>query len=50
VHGVAQQKQAASRERAKDEAIRAVAVYLNSFSASTPGIAEARWRALQRLA
>jgi AcrR family transcriptional regulator len=31
VHGVAHQKQAISRERAKDEAIRTVAVYLNSF-------------------
>ena len=30
VHGVAHQKQASSRERAKDEAIRTVAVYLNS--------------------
>lgn len=32
VHGVAHQKQALSRERAKDEAIRTVAVYLNSYS------------------
>jgi len=31
VHGVAHQKQAISRERAKDEALRAVAVYLNSM-------------------
>jgi AcrR family transcriptional regulator len=31
VHGVAHQKQAISRERAKDEAIRSVAVYLNLF-------------------
>jgi len=31
VHGVAHQEQAVSRERAKDEAIRTVAVYLNSF-------------------
>lgn len=31
VHGVAHQKQAASRVRAKDEAIRTVAVYLNSY-------------------
>lgn len=31
VHGVAHQKQAISRERAKDEAIRTVAVYLNSY-------------------
>ena len=31
VHGVAHQKQATSRERAKDEAIRTVAVYLNSY-------------------
>lgn len=32
VHGVAHQKQALSRERAKDEAIRTVAVYLNSYA------------------
>jgi AcrR family transcriptional regulator/AraC-like DNA-binding protein len=31
VHGVAHQQQPLSRERAKDEAIRTVAVYLNSF-------------------
>jgi len=31
VHGVAHQKQAISRVRAKDEAIRTVAVYLNSY-------------------
>ncbi len=31
VHGVALPKQAISRERAKDEAIRTVAVYLNSY-------------------
>jgi AcrR family transcriptional regulator len=31
VHGVAHQKQAISRERARDEAIRTVAVYLNSY-------------------
>ncbi|MCE9573843.1 MAG: TetR/AcrR family transcriptional regulator [Deltaproteobacteria bacterium] len=31
VHGVAHRKQAISRERAKDEAIRTVAVYLNSY-------------------
>jgi AcrR family transcriptional regulator len=31
VHGVAHQKQALSRARAKDEAIRTVAVYLNSY-------------------
>jgi AcrR family transcriptional regulator len=31
VHGVALPKQALSRERAKDEAIRTVAVYLNSY-------------------
>jgi AcrR family transcriptional regulator len=31
VHGVAHQKQAVLRGRAKDEAIRTVAVYLNSF-------------------
>ena len=33
VHGVAHQKQAISRERAKDEAIRTVGVYLNSYQA-----------------
>ena len=37
VHGVAHQKQAISRERAKDEAIRTVAVYLNSFQGGHPG-------------
>lgn len=31
VHGVAHQKQAISRERARNEATRTVAVYLNSF-------------------
>ena len=31
VHGVAHPKQAISRERAKDEAIRTVGVYLNSY-------------------
>lgn len=31
VHGVAHQKQPISRERAKDEALRTVAVYLDSF-------------------
>ena len=36
VHGVAHQKQASSRERAKDEAIRTVAVYLNSRHGSHP--------------
>jgi AcrR family transcriptional regulator len=36
VHGVAHQKQASSRERAKDEAIRTVAVYLNSFQGGHP--------------
>jgi len=36
VHGVAHQKQAISRARAKDEAIRAVAVYLNSCQGSHP--------------
>jgi AcrR family transcriptional regulator len=36
VHGVAHQKQAISRERAKDEAIRAVAVYLNSYQSGHP--------------
>ena len=38
VHGVAHQKQAISRERTKDEAIRTVAVYLNSCQGgATPG-------------
>ena len=37
VHGVAHQKQAILRERAKDEALRTVAVYLNSFQGSHPG-------------
>ena len=36
VHGVAHQKQALSRERAKDEAIRTVAVYLNSYRDGHP--------------
>jgi AcrR family transcriptional regulator len=36
VHGVAHQKQAISRERAKDEAIRTVAVYLNSYQGGHP--------------
>ena len=36
VHGVAHQKQAISRERAKDEAIRTVAVYLNSCQGGHP--------------
>ncbi|HET9933795.1 MAG TPA: TetR/AcrR family transcriptional regulator [Polyangiaceae bacterium] len=36
VHGVAQQRQASSRERAKDEAIRTVAVYLNSYQGGVP--------------
>jgi AcrR family transcriptional regulator len=36
VHGVAHQTQATSRERAKDEAIRTVAVYLNSFQGGSP--------------
>ena len=36
VHGVAHQKQATSRERAKDEAIRTVAVYLNSCQGGHP--------------
>jgi len=36
VHGVAQQKQASSRGRAKDEAIRTVAVYLNSYRDGHP--------------
>jgi hypothetical protein len=36
VHGVAHQKQVISRERAKDEAIRTVAVYLNSFQGGSP--------------
>jgi len=36
VHGVAHQKQAISRERAKDEAIRTVAVYLNSYQVGHP--------------
>jgi AcrR family transcriptional regulator len=34
VHGVAHQKQATSRERAKDEAIRTIAGYVTSFPAS----------------
>ena len=37
VHGVAHQKQAVSRGRAKDEAIRTVAVYLNSFHGGPAG-------------
>ena len=37
VHGVAHQTQAVSRGRAKDEAIRTVAVYLNSFQGGHPG-------------
>jgi hypothetical protein len=37
VHGVAHQKQALSRGRAKDEAIRTVAIYLNSCQGSHPG-------------
>ena len=37
VHGVAHQQQAISREHAKDEAIRTVAVYLNSFQGGHPG-------------
>jgi hypothetical protein len=36
VHGVAHQKEASSRERAKDEAIRTVGVYLNSFQGRRP--------------
>jgi AcrR family transcriptional regulator len=36
VHGVAHQKQAIARERAKDEAIRTVAVYLNSYRDGHP--------------
>ena len=36
VHGVAHQTQAISRERAKDEAIRTVAVYLNSYQGGHP--------------
>ncbi len=36
VHGVAHQTQALSRERAKDEAIRTVAVYLKSFQGGHP--------------
>jgi AcrR family transcriptional regulator len=36
VHGVAHQKQAISRERAKCEAIRTVAVYLNSCQGGHP--------------
>ena len=36
VHGVAHQTQAVSRGRAKDEAIRTVAVYLNSFQSGRP--------------
>ena len=36
VHGVAHPKQAISRARAKDEAIRTVAVYLNSFQGGHP--------------
>lgn len=34
VHGVAHQPHSLSRERAKDEAIRTVAVYLNSYQSS----------------
>jgi len=37
VHGVAHQKQDISRAHAKDEAIRTVAVYLNSFQGGHPG-------------
>jgi AcrR family transcriptional regulator len=38
VHGVARQQRGTSRERAKDEAIRTVAVYLNSCQGgATPG-------------
>jgi AcrR family transcriptional regulator len=36
VHGVAHQKHAVLRERAKDEAIRTVTVYLNSFQGGHP--------------
>ena len=36
VHGVAHQKQAISRVRAKDEALRTVAVYLNSYQGAHP--------------
>lgn len=36
VHGVAHQKQALSRERAKDEAIRTIALYLNSYRDGHP--------------
>ena len=36
VHGVAHEQQAIARERAKDEAIRTVAVYLNSFQSGRP--------------
>lgn len=36
VHGVAHQKQALSRGRAKDEAMRTVAVYLNSYRDGQP--------------
>jgi len=36
VHGVAHQKQAVARDRAKDEAIRTVAVYLNSYRGGHP--------------
>lgn len=36
VHGAAHQKQVISRERAKDEAIRTVGVYLNSFQGGNP--------------
>jgi AcrR family transcriptional regulator len=37
VHGVAHQKQPDSREGAKDEAIRTVALYLNSVQGGPPG-------------
>lgn len=36
VHGVAHQKRAMARERAKDEAIRTVAVYLSSYQGGHP--------------
>ena len=38
VHGVAHQKQAISRERAKDEALRTVAVYLKSCQGGHPSL------------
>ena len=44
VHGVAHQRETTARERAKDEAIRAVAVYLRSFRAAAPSAIERRWR------